>query len=132
MKTKKCLSCSKELTGRIDKKFCDTYCRNQFHNRNKEKYEYTIKEINKLLRKNRSILAYFCPSGKTTIRKEIAEEMGYDFSYFTNVIKFKSQNYFFCYDYGFYPFTDAHKIRKLTIVPKQKCMESKTVKLWKG
>jgi hypothetical protein len=25
---KKCLACGKQLKGRIDKKFCDDYCRN--------------------------------------------------------------------------------------------------------
>ena len=31
-KNKKCLSCGKLLKGRVDKKFCDDYCRNNYNN----------------------------------------------------------------------------------------------------
>ena len=53
---KKCLVCKRSLEGRIDKKFCDSYCRN-LYNRNKKRNESRIiNKINKKLKNNRSIL----------------------------------------------------------------------------
>jgi len=34
---KTCLACGKILKGRVDKKFCDDYCRNNYNNLQKAK-----------------------------------------------------------------------------------------------
>ena len=96
-----CLSCNKELIGRTDKKFCDAQCRSIFHNQNRPFHELTIRNINGALRSNRSLLAHYCPSGKTTVRKHILLESGYRFDVFTHLFPFKKGTYFFCYDYGY-------------------------------
>ena len=56
--TKKCLACSKPLKGRIDKKFCDDYCRNSYNNQQKAKGSHSsyVRNINNALLKNRKIL----------------------------------------------------------------------------
>ena len=85
MKMKFCLSCSKELVGRTDKKFCDAQCRSTYHNQNRPQHEITIQKINSILRRNRSLLAHFCPSGKSTVRKDVLLQSGYSLELFTHI-----------------------------------------------
>ena len=108
MRKKHCLTCGAILKGRIDKKYCDVQCRSQFHNQRQGQFEYIFRIMNKQLRKNRSILSYFCPSGKATIRREAAEELGFDPTTFTHVFSFSKGSYFFCYDYGFLPIKEKN------------------------
>ena len=58
LETKTCLACVKPLKGRIDKKFCDDYCRNNYNNLQKAKGNYSsfVRNINNTLLKNRKIL----------------------------------------------------------------------------
>lgn len=98
-----CKTCGSILIGRTDKKFCDAQCRSSFNGIKKRKHEALIIEINKTLRKNRKILKQFNPEGKTTIRKEYLDKLGYDFRYHTHSYTTKANNvYHFCYDYGYF------------------------------
>ena len=56
--SKTCLACGKTLKGRIDKKFCDDYCRNNYNNQQKAKGNHSafVRNINNALLKNRKIL----------------------------------------------------------------------------
>ena len=130
MRKKHCLTCGAILKGRIDKKYCDVQCRSQFHNQRQGQFEYIFRIMNKQLRKNRRILSYFCPSGKATIRREAAEELGFDPTTFTHVFSFSKGSYFFCYDYGFLPIKEKN-IEKMLIVQKQDYMQTKFFDPWK-
>ena len=56
MEAKTCLHCKTPLKGRVDKKFCDDYCRNSYNNElNRDKNKF-VRNINHALRKNRQIL----------------------------------------------------------------------------
>ena len=125
-----CLSCEKELIGRTDKKFCDAQCRSTYHNKNKPVYEIEIQKTNSALRKNRSLLAHFCPSGRSTVRKEVLSQSGYQFHLFTNIFTFKNGTYYLCYDYGYLPIVDDKGIEKMLIVQKQEYMKNKTFNPW--
>ena len=113
MITKTCLACNKPITGRIDKKFCDDSCRNNFNNR---LYNYSIpviRNINNVLRKNRQILESLLSNieNKELVieRKELAEK-GFQFEYFTELFKpDKKELYYYCYDYG-YRSIDSKKV----------------------
>ncbi|WP_417445298.1 hypothetical protein [Joostella sp.] len=131
MKKRFCFFCNDELHGRSDKKFCDAQCRSNHHNNNKAAHEKLIQYTNSLLRKNRGILAHFCPQGKATVRKEVLDAMEYEFSIFTTIYPFKGGNYFFCYDYGFLPITDENGIKKIVIVQHQNYMSRLKVNPWK-
>ena len=98
-----CLSCNKKLEGRIDKLFCNPYCKSSYHyikNRNKDLSHFNIVDLQ--LKRNRNILKHFHKSGKTTILQSKLTEKGFNSSYFTNYWK-NNQNkvYLFCYEYGF-------------------------------
>lgn len=130
MKQSFCLSCNKKLQGRIDKKYCDSYCKSAYHNQYKSKHELVISTTNVKLRKNRSVLAYFSPEGKATVRKSVLVQAGYDFSLFTTFFSFTRGTYYFCYDYGFLPIIDNKGIEKVVIVQKQEYMNTVNFNPW--
>lgn len=118
-----CLQCEKPLHGRTDKKFCDAYCRNAFNNKVKRSDELYIQEVNRRLRKNRRILKTLSPIGKSTVRKEVLEAMGYDFNIFSSMYSpSKGTIYYLCYDFGFKPMVDYKGIDKAVIINKQDYM----------
>ena len=105
---KTCLSCGKPLKGRIDKKFCDDYCRNNYNNQQKSKGSHSsyVRNINNALLKNRKILETLLPDTVKTAKanKEKLLRLGFQFKYITHVFTNKEGNtYFYCYDYGYLP-----------------------------
>ncbi|MCU0405092.1 MAG: hypothetical protein MUE99_11150, partial [Chitinophagaceae bacterium] len=84
--TKNCLHCEKPIRGRIDKKFCDDYCRNAYNNSLKAPSYNMVRNINNQLAKNRRILEEVIPSGeemgKTTKEKLLSK--GFSFKYLTH------------------------------------------------
>ncbi|SEJ40328.1 hypothetical protein SAMN05192553_103707 [Cyclobacterium xiamenense] len=101
---KKCLSCGKPVAGRIDKKFCDDYCRNSYNNQMKSGSNNLIRNINNALKKNRNILAAILPDSEDTakISREKLLEQGFIFKYRTHTYTNKKGNvYGYCYDYGY-------------------------------
>ena len=100
-----CLSCSKPVKGRSDKKFCDDYCRNSFNNRLKCDDGPLVRTINNILARNRRILASTIKPPEETARatKSRLLEKGFSFRYFTHTyVNKKGTTYFFCYDHGYF------------------------------
>ncbi len=105
---KTCLACAKPLKGRVDKKFCDDYCRNNYNNLQKAKGNYSsyVRNINNSLLKNRKILESILPATEETAKanKEKLLRLGFQFKYLTHLYITKSgKTYFYCYDYGYLP-----------------------------
>ena len=103
MEQKHCLHCEKELLGRADKKFCDKQCRNDYNNTTNSLSNNYIRKVNRIIKKNRNILAELCPTDKSikVTQKELAKQ-GFSFEYFTNTYTTKAEKtYFFCYEYGY-------------------------------
>lgn len=104
--TKKCLACSKPLKGRVDKKFCDDYCRNNYNNQQKAKGNHSslVRNINNTLLKNRKILESVLPDAEETARinRDKLLQLGFNFKYFTEILVAKNGNtYYYCYDYAY-------------------------------
>jgi hypothetical protein len=100
---KTCLTCNKELRGRIDKKFCDDYCRNNYNNQLNSDATNLIRNINNILRKNRRILYHLLVAKDTAkaTRDQLIQK-GFNFNYYTNIYTNKQGNvYHFVYDYGY-------------------------------
>ncbi|MEO9869662.1 hypothetical protein [Ekhidna sp.] len=125
-----CLNCGKGLAGRMDKKFCDAYCRNSYNNQHKSEDERYIKEINVILRKNRRILKTLCPIGKATVRKEVLDEMGYNYQFFNSLFKTDTALYYLVYDYGIAPIKEKG-VPKALIVQRQSYMDELGFEIWK-
>lgn len=115
MKNRFCLTCLVELKGRSDKKFSNDLCRSQYHNQNIQPHHVIIKEINNQLKRNRKILAHFCPNDKAIVRKELIDQLGFVSSFFTHIYMNNNRTYYFCYDYGFCTFLE-NNTNKLFIV----------------
>lgn len=99
-----CLSCNKPLRGRTDKKFCDDYCRNSYHNHLKADTNNLVRKINNGLTKNRRILQSLMPDGDEMVKvsKNKLLENGFQFKFHTHMhVNPKGSHYVYCYDYGY-------------------------------
>lgn len=102
MEQRKCLECDEPLRGRADQKFCSDACRNAYNNKKLSGSTNYIRKINRILKKNHSVLENLNQSGKTTLYKSALEKKGYNFKYFTHIYKTRNGRiYYFCYDQGF-------------------------------
>jgi hypothetical protein len=105
---KRCLHCNNPLRGRIDKKFCDDYCRNTYNNQQKTKEIYSplVRSINNVLLRNRRLLDSLLSDGQETTKAsgEKLMELGFQFKYFTHLHKTRQgKTYHYCYDRGYLP-----------------------------
>ena len=98
-----CLCCQKRLKGRMDKKFCNDFCRNHYNNLRYIDHHVYVRRVQSVLRKNRRILAdLLAPMDKATnVPRQKLLEKGYDFDFYTNHIQTTKGLYTFCYEYGF-------------------------------
>jgi hypothetical protein len=116
MSERNCLDCGTPLMGRMDKRFCNDYCRNSYHNKANVVDNSYVRRVNSILRKNRRILAKMNTSGKTKVRSIQLAEEGFNFHFYTNTYQTKSGNlYYFCYDQGYIKLDDDW----ITLVIKQ-------------
>lgn len=104
MDKKVCLHCGKPIQGRMDKKFCDDYCRNTFNNQQNSNSTNLIRNINYALKRNRNILFALIPEGEelAKVPREKLVQGGFNFRYFTHIYQNKKGNiYHYCYDFGY-------------------------------
>ncbi len=100
-----CLTCETMLAGRIDKKFCNDYCRSMYNNKefNSNRGATIIRKVNSILRKNRRILEEMLPISEESVKvsKETLSGRGFNFNYHTSAFAHKrGAVYYFCYEYG--------------------------------
>lgn len=122
--SKLCLACKKELQGRIDKKFCDPYCKSTWHyEKTREGNQGFYARVNKQLKLNRRILKIYNKAGKSTVRASILIDQGFDPGFFTHYWKNKQGDvYLFVYEFGFLT-KKEHGKRKYVLVTWQPYME---------
>jgi len=114
---KQCLNCEEILEGRIDKKYCNEYCKsNYFYQKNKKRENTFYKTVDLQLKLNRKILKNYNRSGKSTVRSEIIIQKGFNPEFFTHYWKnTKGQVYLFCYEYGFLKIKESTKTKYLLV-----------------
>jgi len=98
-----CLNCNEKLSGRIDKKYCNQYCKSAHqYIKNKLRTDSFFVKVDKQLKLNRRILKEYNKSGKAIVRKEKLLEEGFNPKYFTHYWKNQKRDvYLFCYEFGF-------------------------------
>lgn len=103
--TFRCLDCSRALQGRMDKKFCNDVCRVRHHRRSNNRSK-TVKGVEKILIRNRSLLV----SLKQKPGLELTEEgrfvwlrrNGFDFNFHTHVHPLKDGRLaIMCFEEGY-------------------------------
>ena len=98
-----CQSCAQVLYGRLDKKFCDDGCRNNFNNQQNSVQNKEIRIINRVLKRNRAILLAILSVGEkpTKVDREYLFLEGFNFRYMTHQeVGSDGQSYQICYDVG--------------------------------
>jgi len=102
MDNRKCLQCLELLRGRADQKFCGDQCRSAYNNQQYCETNSVVKSVNRILKKNYSILTTFKAKGKTIINKSDLQKNGYCFDYFTFTSTARNNHIvYYCYDQGF-------------------------------
>lgn len=106
--SRSCLACSKPLRGRVDKKYCDDYCRNHYNNQEKAKSAQSpyVRNVNNTLLRNRRILAALLPVSEAALKasRDKLALLGFNFNYLTHTHTTRSgKTYRYCYDYGYLP-----------------------------
>lgn len=97
-----CQECGTKLIGRVDKKFCNDQCRNNYHNKEYREDSVFVRSVNSILRKNRNILKSLNPNGKAKVKSQELQKMGFNFKYFTNIYTTKdNRSYYFVYEHGY-------------------------------
>ena len=107
---KACLACGKTIRGRIDKKYCDDLCRNNFNNQLKIETNACVRTINNTLGKNRRILQSLLTENQemTKTTRDKLLQLGFHFKYFTHhYANKKGSTYFYCYDHGYLPLENS-------------------------
>ncbi|MET1055360.1 MAG: hypothetical protein ABWY16_08640 [Pedobacter sp.] len=97
-----CLDCGGKLSGRLDKKFCDDYCRGHYNNQLNKNKNTTLKEINNILKKNAAILKKLEERGITRSSQQILTVAGFNFNFYTHQVYGQmGELYHCCYNYGY-------------------------------
>lgn len=102
-----CPTCGDSLRGRADKRFCNDYCRNTYHNGVKARLPSPVRSINSHLTKNRKILdELFEQAGPDQRQLRVSKlklaELGFQFAFYTHIRETTNgPAYTFCYDYGY-------------------------------
>ncbi|MDX1653167.1 MAG: hypothetical protein R3277_11780 [Brumimicrobium sp.] len=103
MKTKKCLYCESTFEGRINKKFCSTSCKNNFHNEEYRSTNSVVFNLDKILHKNRAVLKdMFSVYRSAPVALNVLKARGFDKNYHTHTFHAPSgEKYIMVYDLGY-------------------------------
>ena len=85
----RCLNCGREIpSGRPDKKFCSTDCKNRYHNRKKKQHRGVVEQrVLRILERNHSILDKLERLGIHSVDHYTLIGLGYNLEYVTSYRK---------------------------------------------
>ena len=101
---KYCPNCRGLIIGRSDKRFCSDSCRTMFHNRIYRDRHGELTRIDRILKRNHSIIEKLYVTGKRKIQFTDLFGMGFNFDYITSLRENPDNGSSFilgCYDYTF-------------------------------
>lgn len=108
MAIKACPECGERVMGRLDKKFCSDSCRVSYHNRLNAPVITYVKNVTRILMRNRKILQVLNPTGKCRVTEEQMLREGFDFRYFTSQYTTRAGAvYRYCFEQGYLK-VDSH------------------------
>ncbi len=100
---KRCLECGDEIAygKRSDSKFCCTHCRQNWHNRNRNKMHRIKERYDRILEKNYQILLELIESNIHSIDRSRIIAMGFRPEYASKAIHSRSSMLMSCYDISY-------------------------------
>lgn len=104
-----CRLCKAPFSGRADKIFCTIACKNEYHVRLRRATAFTVRETDKILHRNRSILLEIMGKNKTQkkVNRLILEKKKFRFHYFTgSYTNSRGKTYYYVYDFAWMTFSD--------------------------
>jgi hypothetical protein len=105
---KYCRECHKEIHGRRDKQYCSDYCRAAHFNHHHAEHSSYMREVNKVIRNNRNILASLRAKGNTIVHRLQLLQAGFNFEYHTTCSqKPPAPTHYYCYEYGYVEIQDG-------------------------
>ena len=104
-----CKMCQNPVIGRSDKKFCSVHCKTEYHQKLRQVTAIEVRDINKILSRNRSILLELM--GKNDVQKKISrlelDRKKFNYKYHTHFyINSQGKTYFYVYDFSWMEFSD--------------------------
>lgn len=97
-----CLCCGAEISyGRTDKKFCNSHCKDTFHNRTKTHFLDVKSKVDHIMENNYRILNDMVKLGVSQISMTDLVAMGFNPSYSTSFSKGRDGMSLSCYDISF-------------------------------
>lgn len=96
---KNCQYCSDPISGRIDKKFCNDYCRNAFNNERVTRGESLFRPIYQMLKQNRKALQRLADADRVTF--EELKRNGFNFHFLTHQKVSSEGVEIYCFDFGY-------------------------------
>ncbi len=116
-----CRNCHHTVTGRSDKIFCSDACRTEFNNRRSRYKLKSVHKIDRILKKNRSIIDELYSEGHTNIALSVLYSLGFNFQYITSLKASKNPEepcFIGCFDYDYCILEDGTvNLYKKTIPP---------------
>ena len=103
-----CLQCGRKFRGRSDKKYCSLPCKNAYHRLRKEPQLEIIKQVDKILHRNHSILSQLPWDDKKslTLPQLDLKNQGFHFDFHTGIfINKHDQTFFYIYNYAWIALT---------------------------
>lgn len=98
----KCIECGARVRGRSDKKFCDSNCRNAFHNEKSRPIANEVRKINRHLASNRNTLERLQKDGVDRLPVQLLKSFGFDEMLFTSKVDtHDGGSIYFVYDQAF-------------------------------
>lgn len=104
-----CRLCKKPFTGRSDKIFCSVDCKNEYHVRLRRATAEVVRETDKILHRNRSILLEIMGKNRTQkkVNRLLLEKKKFRFNYFTgSTTNSHGKLYHYVYDFAWMSFSD--------------------------
>ena len=109
MPIRSCRMCQIPPVGRSDKVFCSIACKNEYHVKLRRATSGVVRETNKMLHRNRSILLELM--GKNSRQKKVdrllLEKKKFRFNYHTgSYLNTRGKTYHYVYDFAWMEFSD--------------------------
>jgi hypothetical protein len=109
-KYRQCRVCETRLTGRRDKIFCSTACKNEYHVSLRNATAKAVRDTDKILHRNRSILSELMEDNirQKKVNRKKMDNKKFNFSYITGYyVNSKGKTYHIVYDFAWMEFSDG-------------------------